>query len=187
MVKQRIIADLAGWGLIALICFFFLGACNPQRKLNRLISNNPELAKTDTVYSTKNIWLPGFHIDTTFNASNNVNGLNEIFEAYKQYIDSVNRARLVKEVKNYIVERKCLEDTFYIALNNNGSCKIWQVKDKFHYQLSQPGKKYEFTVPVSVQQINVVEKNNWKFFWIGFSILPGICIISFVIIKAFKS
>lgn len=150
---------------VALTSLFW--RCSPQKRLNRLIANNPELAKTDTVYTTKEITIPGFHLDTTFTASDNVNGLSEIIEHYRQYIDSVNRQKLTSEIKNYIINRPCLEDTFKISLANNGYCKIWQKAGLFYYQLNQPARRYNFTVPVSLTKFEVTTKNNWIMFWIG--------------------
>lgn len=176
-MKQRLIEDLCGWVLIALFCFFF-AACSPQKRLNRLISNNPELAKTDTVYTVKETELPGFHLDTTFKASTNVNGLSDILDNYKDYIDSVSRIKLYSQVTNYITNRSCLDDTLHIKLDNGGYCKIWQSKGLFYYQLNQPPRKLTFRVPVTVSQYQVTEKNNWKMFWIG--VTSGLVFIALV-------
>lgn len=185
-MKKRIYEDLVGPMLIGLFCWMLI-ACNPQKRLNRLISNNPELAQTDTVYTTKVETLPGFHLDTNFRASENVAGLVEIIDTYRDYLDSVNRQRLYQGVKNYIIDRPCLEDTFFIQLENKGYCKVWQAGSQFHYRLHQPARKVSFTVPVQVKQIQVTESHNWKMFWIGLAVVPALCLILFVLLKSLKA
>ncbi len=184
-MKKRLREDLLGPILIGLFCYCMI-ACNPQKKLNRLISNHPELAQTDTVYTTRFADLPGFHLDTNFKASDNVSGLVEIIDTYRDYLDSVNRQRLYQGVKNYIIERPCLEDTFTVQLENKGYCKVWQDGSQFHYRLHQPARKVRFTVPVQVQRIQVTTSNNWKMFWIGLAVIPAICLILFVLLKSMK-
>lgn len=180
-MKKRLIIDTIGLTLTVLL-ILFLASCSPQKRLNRLIKNNPELAKTDTIYSTKTFTVPGYKLDTTFKASENVNGLNELVNVYRDYLDSVKRQKLTADIKTFIVERKCLDDTFKVSLNNNGYCKFWQTKSTFHYELYQPTQKLSFSVPVSISNVKATITNDWKMFWIGIaSALGGIVLLVIVL------
>lgn len=162
-------------GLIVALLIVLITSCVAQKRLDRLIKNHPELAKTDSVYSTKSIDLPGFSLDTNFKASTDVYGLSELVEVYKDYLDSLKRVKLTSEIKNYIINRECLKDTFTVKLANNGFCKFWQSGNLFYYQINEPKQKINFTVPVSVNKVDAVIKYEWRFFWIGLSV--GYCSI----------
>ncbi|MDF2449396.1 MAG: hypothetical protein K0R26_1900 [Bacteroidota bacterium] len=176
--------------MLRLFFFFFiiflLTACNPQKRLNRLIKNHPELAKTDTIYSSKIVSAPGYTLDTSFKASNNVSGLTELIDTYKDFLDSIRRVKLTSEIKTYILDRNCLQDTFKVALNNGGFCKFWQHKGVFYYQLHQPPKKYKVTVPVQYQKFNVTTKYNWVMFWAGISAILLLEMTVVIILKWLK-
>lgn len=152
------------------IVLFTFSRCSPQKRLNRLISNHPELGKTDTVFSSTAVDIPGYRLDTTFKASQDLTGLDGIIDSYRDYLDSVRRTQLRHQVGSFILNRPCLEDTFRISLNNYGWCKIWQQSGTFYYELNQPAYKKHVTVPVSVQRFDVIQQNNWKMFWIGFAV-----------------
>ncbi len=185
MVKKWLIIDTTGL-LATILLFLFLASCTPQKRLDRLIKNHPELSKEDTVYTTRGIDIPGFHLDTTFEASTDVSGLYSIIDHYKDCIDSLNRTRLTTEIKNYITTRKCLEDTFNVRLDNNGFCKIWQSKEVFHYQLSQPKRKMNISVPISVPKFETTTKYNWVMFWGGTAASFGFLVILFLLKSWFK-
>lgn len=168
--------------LISIIIAAIFVSCSPQKRLNRLIKNNPELKTTDTIYSTKTFTVPGYKLDTTFKASQNVNGLDEILNDYKIYLDSLKRAKLSSQIKTFVIDRKCLDDTFKVSLNNNGYCKFWQTKGTFHYQLLQPKQKINFTVPVAYNTIKATITNDWKMFFIGVaSALGGVLLLIIVL------
>ena len=56
----------------------------------------------------------------------------------------------------------------------------------FYFELNQPKKKYAFTVPVTVNGFDVKIKKDWVMFWIGFSVLPVLITLLFVIGKIYK-
>lgn len=170
---------------LLILCFAFLVACSPQKRLNRLIKNHPELAETDTVYSTKTFTVPGLNIDTNFAASTNVNGIDELVNHYNDYLDSIRRIKLSNEIKTYIINRKCLEDTFKIILRDGGFVKFWQTNGFFFYQLNQPNKKIQFTVPSITNKFDVETKYSWLMFWVGFSVIPLIITILVIIKKIY--
>lgn len=148
------------------MCILFIN-CSPQKRLDRLIQNHPYLAKTDTIRQNKTIEVPGISVDTSFNASRDVNGLYELIDVYREYLDSMKRVKLTSEIKTYILDRNCLQDTFIVTLNNNGFCKLWQSKGVFYYQLFQPKQKINFTVPVSFPKFETTTKYNWVMYWAG--------------------
>ena len=184
-MKKKLIIDSIGL-ILTVVAFLFLASCSPQKRLNRLIKNNPELAKTDTIYSTKTFTVPGYKLDTTFKASENVNGLNELVNVYREYLDSVKRQKLTADIKTFIVERKCLDDTFKVSLNNNGYCKFWQSKTTFHYQLYQPKQKISFNVPVAVNNIKATITNDWKMFFIGMATALGGIVLLVIVLYFIK-
>lgn len=171
---------------LILFLIWLLASCSPQKRLNRLIANHPELAKTDTIYSTKTFTVPGYKIDTTFKASTNTNGIDDILINYKDYLDSIRAKQLSNQIKTYVVNRSCLDDTFKIQLRDGGFCKLWQTKGFFYYQVNQPNKKYQFSVPMVSNKFDVQTKYNWIMFWIGFSVIPFLITVFFIIKKIYS-
>lgn len=185
MIKRWLIKDFIGWCLIALL-FFSFASCSPQKRLSRLIKNNPELVTTDTIYSAKTFTVPGYYLDTNFKANTDVYGVSELIEVYKDYLDSVKRAKLTNEIKTYIINRECLKDTFKVSLNNNGYCKLWQKAGVFFYQLHQPPQKFNFSVPVSINSVTAIVKHDWKYFWIGVSTAFAFILILLAVLNWIK-
>lgn len=77
--------------LVSALCAF---SCSPQKRLNNLVKNNPELAKSDTTFIIKSFDVPGVKKDTSVKASVNTKGLTDILNLYKNVIDSLTRIKL---------------------------------------------------------------------------------------------
>lgn len=157
------------WALcVALILSTLITNCTPQKRLDRLIKNHPELAKTDTVHIVKTFTLAPVKIDTSINFSYYLGGLDTIFNNYQLTIDSLQKRLLKKDIKTFIVNRKVLDDTLNIKLKNNGFVKVYQSGKKLVYQMWEPGKVIEVKTPVIVTKYETVTKRSWSAFFGGF-------------------
>jgi hypothetical protein len=154
--------------LLCALSALLVVSCSPQKRLDRLIQNHQELIKTDTIYSVKTFTLPAIKIDTGITVSYKMEGLDELFSTYKNKIDSLQNELLKKDVKSYIINRKCLEDTFTVKLKHGGWCKIYQSGKKIVYQMYEPEKKIYVRYPTSINKVNAVIKYSWPMFFGGF-------------------
>ena len=157
--------------------------CTPQKRLDRLVERHPELKKTDTIFVTKTITVPGTKKDSSISISYNLNGLDTIFSNYNFLIDSLKKQVLKKEIKTYIINRKCLEDTFKIPLKNNGFVKFYQTNKKFVYQMYEPDKLITIKEPVIVTKIETVTRRSWPMFFGGFFTA---ILLAFILILIYK-
>lgn len=62
--KVKSILINVGWFLVVLMLFLWLSSCNPQKRLSRIIKNNPELLQKDTIRDTTLVVIPEVHTDT---------------------------------------------------------------------------------------------------------------------------
>lgn len=141
---------------------FFMGSCSPQKRLDRLIKNHPDLAalqiKIDTVV------VPQIKVDTIVMASTDTKGVDSLLTRYLMAVDSVQRSEAKRSVKNYIINRPCMLDTLIISIPPDGMCKVWQSGGKFHFRIRKPGQQIIIKTP----QMNISQKI--VRFWPGFSV-----------------
>lgn len=144
---------------IAVLVLFFW-SCSPQKRLNRLLSNHPELGFVSEKIDT--IKIESVKIDTVILASSQTPGLDNLLNRYLWAVDSVQKSQAKTDIKDYITHRNCLVDTLKIDLKPEGYCKVWQSGDKFYFRLRQPAQKFIIKTP----QINI--KHEFTRFWTGF-------------------
>lgn len=168
--------------LIFLGCIYMaiaLFSCSPQKRLNRLVKNNPELAKTDTIYSSRSVTVAAYYKDTSAKASVNLDGLYTLLKKQNIKLDSLSKQKLV----NYILNRPCLDEPLKIALSNGGTCIITQKAGIFYATVNEPARKYEIRVPLVRMDLKAEVKYNWTMFLTGFFTAMLLCVIVFVILK----
>lgn len=158
----------------------FLFSCSPQKRLNRLVKNNPELIKADTTFTQKQIEVPGVKIDTTFKASVNTEALSQILESYKTQIDSLTRRKLNTQISNYITQRACLDGPVTIHLKNGAWAKVEQKNGLFYFTYNDPPKIYNIKVPLVVMRVEAKISYNWRMF--GFGTLAGCLIFTLIVL-----
>ena len=87
---------------------YFLFSCTPQRRLNRLLTNHPELSQKDTVIVRDTVVVENYNYDTTtiIRSHDTTTVINNERVVLKYYYDTL------REVIYHDVE--CLGDTVYI-------------------------------------------------------------------------
>tara|TARA_R110000824_G_scaffold10087_6_gene44804 strand:+ start:3565 stop:4011 length:447 start_codon:yes stop_codon:yes gene_type:complete len=103
MVKKSIIKTYIQIVLISLL----LIGCSPQERLNRLISNNPQLVQQDTIIVRDTVVVENYNYDTTtiIKLYDTTTVINNERVVLKYYYDTL------REVIYHEVE--CLGDTVY--------------------------------------------------------------------------
>jgi hypothetical protein len=92
--------------LCVLLCFLF--NCTPQRRLNRLLTNHPELLEKDTIIVKDTVIVQNYNYDTTtiIRLHDTTTVINNERVVLKYYYDTL------REIIHHDVE--CLGDTVYI-------------------------------------------------------------------------
>ena len=92
--------------LFLLLCFLF--SCTPQRRLNRLLTNHPELLEKDTIIVRDTVVVQNYNYDTTtiIRLHDTTTVINNERVVLKYYYDTL------REIIHHDVE--CLGDTVYI-------------------------------------------------------------------------
>ncbi len=92
--------------LFLLLCLLF--SCTPQRRLNRLLTNHPELLEKDTIIVRDTVVVQNYNYDTTtiIRLHDTTTVINNERVILKYYYDTL------REVIHHDVE--CLGDTVYI-------------------------------------------------------------------------
>lgn len=84
---------------IIILCMLF--ACSPQKRLNRIIKNNPYLLETETIYMHDTVTTEAVNIDTIFNIK---------FDTINIVKDKL-KIQLIKSFDTIILKGECLPDT----------------------------------------------------------------------------
>jgi len=92
---------------ILFLLLYFLFSCTPQRRLNRLLTNNPELLEKDTIIVRDTVVVENYNYDTTtiIKLHDTTTVINNERVILKYYYDTL------REVIHHEVE--CLGDTVY--------------------------------------------------------------------------
>ena len=92
--------------LFLLLCFLF--SCTHQRRLNRLLTNHPELLEKDTIVVRDTVVVQNYNYDTTtiIRLHDTTTVINNERVVLKYYYDTL------REIIHHDVE--CLGDTVYI-------------------------------------------------------------------------
>ena len=107
MVKKSIIKSFIEIVFLCLLlCLLF--SCTPQRRLNRLLTNHPELLEKDTIVVRDTVVVENYNYDTTtiIKLHDTTTVINNERVILKYYYDTL------REVIHHDVE--CLGDTVYI-------------------------------------------------------------------------
>ncbi len=107
MVKKSIIKSFIEIVFLCLL-LYLLFSCTPQRRLNRLLTNHPELLEKDTIVVRDTVVVENYNYDTTtiIRLHDTTTVINNERVILKYYYDTL------REVIHHDVE--CLGDTVYI-------------------------------------------------------------------------
>lgn len=169
-----------------LLCGLY--CCTPQQKLKRLLKHHPDLIKSDTVFITKEIPFPVIKRDTVLQLDTNTYGLFEILDSLINANDSLQRAGIKAEIKNYVITRPILKDTFVVSLDRGGWVKIFQYGKGLKHILYEPAFVKTVTVPVSTNTV-IYKDIPWRlaWYWIVIAFVCGIAIAFFISFKNKKA
>jgi hypothetical protein len=107
MVKKSTIKNFVEIVFLFLLLYLFF-SCTPQRRLNRLLTNHPELLEKDTILVRDTVVVENYNYDTTtiIRLHDTTTVINNERVILKYYYDTL------REVIHHDVE--CLGDTVYI-------------------------------------------------------------------------
>ena len=93
---------------ILFLLLYFLFSCTPQRRLNKLLTNHPELLEKDTIIVRDTVVVQNYNYDTTtiIRTHDTTTVINNERVVLKYYYDTL------REIIHHDVE--CLGDTVYI-------------------------------------------------------------------------
>ena len=93
---------------ILFLLLYFLFSCTPQRRLNRLLTNHPQLLEKDTIIVKDTVIVQNYNYDTTtiIRTHDTTTVINNERVVLKYYYDTL------REIIHHDVE--CLGDTVYI-------------------------------------------------------------------------
>jgi len=149
--------------------------CSAQKRLNRLLKNNPQLAKTDTIYIYKTI--PGFSVDTTFKKSNNTSAVDSVFEIFKTRVDTVVLKEIKYQVKTVYLSKPCIDKPLKFKLPNGGTAILTQIAGTFNLSVSIPPQQIKTPIASTIYKIQY--RYNGRMLVAGFFI--GFCFAIFVL------
>ena len=107
MDTKSFIKDFIKVTILFLLLYFLFG-CTPQRRLNRLLTNHPELLEKDTIVVKDTVVVQNYNYDTTtiIRLHDTTTVINNELVVLKYYYDTL------REIIHHDVE--CLGDTVYI-------------------------------------------------------------------------
>jgi hypothetical protein len=132
-MKSKNLYWTAFWVIVILI---LLASCSPAKRMQRICIKHPELCKRDTFKIDGEVQVLN---DTIYQDSIITLVLNECDSILKARSGDTNkilidRTRIKRIIKPQIPVYKCLTDTLKIDFKN-GHVKVWQVQDKFKYEV----------------------------------------------------
>jgi len=120
--------------LVFIVILILLASCSPSKRMQRICIKHPELCKRDTITLKGETQVNN---DTIYQDSIITLVLNEcdsILKALGKDTIKIDRTRIKKIIKPQIPIYRCLNDTLKIDFKN-GHVKVWQVSDKFKYEV----------------------------------------------------
>ncbi len=129
-----------------------------NRKLERLIERYPDLVSEDTLRDTVQVVVPEIRIDTVFEISKDVSGVDSILLGFNDKIDSLTALKLGNEIKYYITNRAVIEDTIYHE-EDGIKIKIWQEGAVLRFTIDKPQEIIEKPVAIPFNKIAKIEEN----------------------------
>lgn len=160
-------------------------ACDPQKRLNRIVSKHPELVKADTIKVDHPVTIPGITKDTTAPIKPDFSELNAILEQILGQIPSTDFEKLKADLKAYIQNRACQIDPFRMELPGGGFVQAQVKGGHIGLSIRQPERKINITLPLVVMKVDTVIQYNWNMFWIGALALALLEIIGIVLYLKF--
>lgn len=182
--------------------------CN--RKFERLALKCPMLLKTDTVTVEVPLQVDSVAIAKVFEGNKDVTGVDSIIDRYRRSIDSVNAIggdmigivdNLSKDVKDYVINRKCIPDSIIIdtsvSFNLNGKQYFMKIQfgafpekgdigifcrvpdQSFISDVDCPDQKLSFKELTVKQQLIEMYRSFTTFFWIAFIIATILLLLYF--------
>ena len=116
-------------GLLYMFTFFlfFVLACSPQKRLNRLLKHHPELKRDTTVTVYDTTFIPQYSFDTIYNFKNSHDTIFMVRNNYSvkvfQHNDSIFIGANVKADTIY----KEIKVPFTKIINTTDNRKVWQM------------------------------------------------------------
>ena len=167
-----------------LLSIFFLQGCiltkqerqnrRANRKLERLTTNYPQLLEKDTLRDTVTVLIPEIRIDTVFETSKDVSGVDSILMGFRDKLDSVTALKLGDQIKYYVTNRQVIEDTL-IHEEDGVTIKIWQEGDLIRVSVVKPEETVTKIVEIPYDKI-VKAKIPWYKTTLAFLTRNGIVI-----------
>lgn len=151
-----------------------------NRKLDRLTAKYPQLVQQDTLIDTVEVIVPEVRIDTVFNLSEDVTGVDTIFMRFNDRLDSITSRELTQQIKYYVTNRQVIDDTI-VHTEDGVTVKIWQEGNTVRYQVDKPTERVLQEVRTPYRRVRKVE-TGMK--WSKRSIACGIiitCLILFLL------
>jgi hypothetical protein len=152
---------IAFWVIVGIILF---SSCSPAKRMQRICNRHPELCKRDTLKINGDVEV--FN-DTIYQDSIITLVLNECDSILKARSGDtakilIDRTRIKRIIKPQIPVYKCLTDTLKIDFKN-GHVKVWQVQDKFKYEV----------VNIQPPVIIIPERRNYGFLVVLLAFFAG--------------
>jgi len=156
--------------IIIILLAFILSSCGifltkdqrqdkrANRKLERLTDKYPNLITKDTLRDTVQVIVPEIRIDTVFDMSKDVSGVDSILLGFNDKIDSLTSLKLGNEIKYYITNRQVIEDTLYHE-EDGVKVKIWQENGMIRITIDKPEETIEKPVAIAYDKIEMIEEN----------------------------
>ena len=166
MKWQRVKEFLIILAILAGVVVFFT-RCSPQKRLNRLISHNPELAHTDTVFINKTVTVPGFSVDTVFKAPSAQDTVFKIIDRYNTRIDTFVIRELKADLKKSFSNSPALGAPIVFKLPSGGSATLTQSGGLYKLKIEQPEQKINIKTAAGVNTYQVTVKKPWSWFFAG--------------------
>jgi len=158
--------------LLSIILLLVVVGCRPfstpelrkkarlEKKFQRFLKNNPELARTDTIIVRDTVEIPEINADTAITLNSDVSGLDSLFIAYSglfnSKLDSLGRMEFKTVVKNYITERPVLQGTMFWLIDS-GRMEIRVYQDGNKLSLTYYSKERRIATETSIEVQKIIE------------------------------
>jgi hypothetical protein len=157
--SRWILVGLLGWLVFCLV------SCSAEKQLARIIKKHPELVQVDTARDTVEVIIPEIDIDTLFQMSDDVSGVDSILSTFGDKIDSLRALKLGSEIKYYISNRNVLEDTVFYA-EDGVFVKVWQEGNGLRFKINKPQEIIREPVAIPYDKIVMPEEETKWWEWL---------------------
>lgn len=149
--------------LILIIIAFCFG-CSPEKRLSRILHNNPQLKSVDSVLVVDSVLIPGINVSATIEGDSSTEALDSTINNLSRFIPDSLFPEIEAEIRTLYRTRKLIKDTATRVVDGV-TIRLWQNGSDIGLSVSKPDDWIVREIKVPCPDLEYIP-TWWDRFWI---------------------